>query len=253
MTAGVQPVAYGSAVALGAATCAGLCVAARRRPGPWAFAAARGIGLVLLADAVSYTVALVRSGTWSAKDSLPLALCNMAVLVVAAACLTQHPLLVELTWFWGMTGTLQAVITPDLDVGFPHLVFFEYLVGHLGVVTAALFLVIGLGRVPRRGAVRRVLAVTAAYTAFVGLVDWVTGADYMFLRSPPENWTLLRLLGPWPWYIVSAAGVAVVLFVLLDMPFWPGRRRGGPREPRGSRGSGAGGERGGGLVVGGRR
>jgi uncharacterized membrane protein YwaF len=49
----------------------------------------------------------------------------------------------------------------------------------------------------------------------------------MFLRRPPGNWTLLKLLGPWPWYIVSAAGVALVLLAVLDLPFWFDRRRHG--------------------------
>jgi hypothetical protein len=70
-----------------------------------------------------------------------------------------------------------------------------------------------------------VFAITAVYTAFVGFVDAVTGANYMFLRDPPVEWTLLRVLGPWPWYVVSASGVGLVLLVLLDLPFWPGRRR----------------------------
>ena len=46
----------------------------------------------------------------------------------------------------------------------------------------------------------------------------------MFLRQPPSEWTLLKVLGPWPWYIVSAAGVAIVLITLLDAPFWHSRR-----------------------------
>jgi hypothetical integral membrane protein (TIGR02206 family) len=124
-----------------------------------------------------------------------------------------------------MTGTLQAVAPPDLDVGFPHLLFFQYVVAHLGTVLAALFLVVGLRLYPRAGAVARTLVITAGYTAVVGLVDTTTGANYMFLRRPPRNWTLLRLLGPWPWYIVSAAGVAVVLLMALDAPF-RARRRG---------------------------
>ena len=45
----------------------------------------------------------------------------------------------------------------------------------------------------------------------------------MFLRQPPSEWTLLKVLGPWPWYIASAAGVAIVLITLLDMPFWHSR------------------------------
>ena len=192
----MQPLAYGGAVALGASACVTLCVAARRHPGPWVNTAARAIGAVLMADALSYSIALAVEGTWSTRTDLPLALCNMAVPVAAAACEWRVPMLVELTWFWGLAGTLQAVITPDLGVGFPHPVFFQYVVGHVAIVTAALFLVVGLRITPRPGAVRRTYLVTATYTAFVGVVDWVSGANYMFLRHAPSTWTALRLLGP---------------------------------------------------------
>ncbi len=225
MTAGLSAVPYVMAVAAGATTCTALCVGARRHPGAWTISVARVLGAVLVADMVTWTVALIRNGTWSATTSLPLALCNMAVVVAAAACLSRQRLLVELTYFWGLAGTLQAVLTPDLNVGFPHLVFFEYVVGHIGIVIAALYLVVGLGLTPRPHAVPRVFTITAGYTAVVGLVDWLSGANYMFLRRPPSNWTLLRVLGPWPWYIASATGVGLVLLVLLDMPFWPERRR----------------------------
>ncbi|HXQ58453.1 MAG TPA: TIGR02206 family membrane protein [Acidimicrobiales bacterium] len=224
MPATVTPTAYVVTVACAALAAVILCTAARRRRGPWRLVVARIIGLALAADAVSWIVSLIVAGDFSAKTSLPLALCNMAAIVAAAACWWRVPLLVELTYFWGLAGTLQAVITPDLNVGFPHLVFFEYMVGHLGIVLAAVFLVVGLGLRPRPRAVVRVLTVTLAYTGVVGLVDGLAGANYMFLRRPPANWTLLRLLGPWPWYLLSATGVALVLFTALDAPFWRGRR-----------------------------
>jgi hypothetical integral membrane protein (TIGR02206 family) len=88
-----------------------------------------------------------------------------------------------------------------------------------------LYLVVGLQIAPRPGAVVTTFAVTVAYTAFVGAVDALSGANYMFLRHPPGNWTLLKVLGPWPWYIASAAGVALVLLAALDLPFWIARRR----------------------------
>ncbi len=224
LSGAVSPAAYWASVGVAAAACAALCLRARRHPGPWQAWTARVIGTALAADAVSYIVALVVHGTFSFSTSLPLALCNMAVLVAATACWTRIPTLVELTYFWGLAGSLQAVITPDLGTGFPHLVFFQYVVGHLGIVTAALFLVVGMRLEPRQGAVWRALLVTAGYTSFVGLVDALTDANYMFLRTPPANWTLLRVLGPWPWYVVSAAGVAAVLFTLLDAPFRRRRR-----------------------------
>ena len=36
--------------------------------------------------------------------------------------------------------------------------------------------------------------------------------------------SLLDVMGPWPWYIASAAALAPALFWLLDRPF-DGRRR----------------------------
>jgi hypothetical integral membrane protein (TIGR02206 family) len=225
MVAVVSPFAYGLCVLVGLGGCAAACVAARLRPGAWTLTVARLVGLALALDACSYTVGLIVAGTWSAQTSLPLPLCDLAVLVAAAGCFWRAPLLVELTYFWGLAGTLQGVLTPDLSVGYPHLVFWQYLVGHLGIVFAALFLVVGLGLVPRRRAVPRIFAITLAYSALVGLVDALTGANYMFLRRPPGEWTLLRLLGPWPWYLLGAAGVALVLLTALDAPFWPGRRR----------------------------
>ncbi len=232
MSAVVSPLAYGFSVVVAAAACVVACAAARRRPGPWTLTVARIVGVVLFVDAVSYSVGLVVAGSWSARTSLPFALCDAAVLVAAVACWWQIPVLVELTYFWGLAGTLQGLVTPDLSVGFPHLVFWQYVAGHLGIVFAALFLVVGMRIVPRPFAVPRVFAITVGYTALVGVVDALTGANYMFLRRPPGEWTLLRLLGPWPWYLLSATGVALVLLTVLDAPFWAGRRRAARAHPR---------------------
>jgi hypothetical integral membrane protein (TIGR02206 family) len=214
------PVAYWVAVAIGTLVCVGLCVACRRRPGPWVGYAGRAISVVLIADALIFVLVPVLDHGWSVQTSLPLALCDVALIVAALACWSPGlALAVELTYFWGLAGTLQAVVTPDLSAGFPQVEFFEFVVGHLGIVVAALFLVVGLGLRPRPGSVLRVFAITAAYTAFVGWFDWITGSNYMFLASVPKHGSLLSLLGPWPWYIVSAAGVALVLLLILDAPF----------------------------------
>jgi hypothetical integral membrane protein (TIGR02206 family) len=241
MIATISPFSYWLSVILAAAGCVVVCAAARRWPGRWRILMARAIGFVLLADAVSYTIAVAVNGTWSPKTSLPLALCNVGVVVAAMACWWRSALLVELTYFWGLAGTLQGIVTPDLNVGYPHLVFFQYVAGHLGIVMAALFLVVGMRIVPRPCAVLHVFAITVVYTALVGLGDAITGANYMFLRQPPGEWTLLRLLGPWPWYLLSATGVALILLTLLDAPFWPGRRRAADGAiPKGEEGAAAG-------------
>jgi len=160
------------------------------------------------------------------QTSLPLALCDVALVVAAVACwYPRWSLGVELTYFWGLAATLQAVLTPDLHVGFPSVEFVQFVVGHLGIVIAALYLVVGLRIAPRPGAAVRVFLITVAYAAAIGLFNWLTGSNYMYLAAPPENPSLLSLLGPWPWYILSAAGVAIVLFAVLDAPFRGARER----------------------------
>jgi hypothetical integral membrane protein (TIGR02206 family) len=207
-------------VATAAGACALLCTAARTRPGPWLRWAGRGLALVLVLDAGAFMGIPVAQGHWHIRTSLPLALCDVALVVAAIAC--WHPgwrLGVELTYFWGLAGTLQAVITPDLPAQFPALEWFEFVVGHLAIVSAALFLVVGLRLEPRPGAVWRVYGITLGYTAVVGVFDWVARSNYMFLKAVPRHTSLLSFLGPWPWYIVSAAVVALVILLVLDAPF----------------------------------
>lgn len=211
--------AYVTTLLVTAGASLALCVGARRRPGRWVVGADRILAVALLAVSAEWVWTTGRSGDWTAARSLPLALCDVATLVAAAGLWWRRPLLVELTWFWGLAGSLQSLLTPDVRVGFPSATFVEYVVAHAGIVTAALSLVVGQRITPRRGAAPRVLLITAAYTAVVGAVDAWTGGDYMYLRSPPGSWTLLRVLGPWPWYVFSAAGVAVVLVVALAAPF----------------------------------
>ena len=208
-----------AAVAVIAAGSVGLALAARRRPGAWTTLAARGLAAVLVANEVGWWVYDWHRGTWTVAGSLPLQLCQAVTFVAAVALLTRRPLLAELAYFWAFAGSLQAILTPDLPDHFPSYPFIQYYLGHGCIIASALYLVVGLRLEPRRGAVLRVMALTVAYTAAVGLVDFATGADYMFLRRPPASRSLLDLLGPWPWYVLGATLLALVFFAVLDAPF----------------------------------
>jgi hypothetical integral membrane protein (TIGR02206 family) len=224
MAVSVLSTAYLVSIGIATAVGTGLCIAARRHGGRWTVWAGRALGAVLVAGMMAWQIDQVVRHTWTLEVDLPLNLCDTALLVAAVGCWSQRVLLVELTYFWGLAGTLPAAITPDLYSHFPHLGFLAYVVEHLGILVAAVYLVIGLGISPRRGAARKVFAITAAFAAVAGLVDAATGSNYMFLRSRPSAWSLLSVMGSWPWYILSAAGLAMVILVFLDAPFWRRRR-----------------------------
>jgi hypothetical integral membrane protein (TIGR02206 family) len=202
-----------------------LVVAARYRPGGWTVATGRLLAILIIANETSWWVWLGFQHTWSLSYALPLHLCDVAAFVAAAALWTRRPLLVELTYFWGLAGTSNSLITPDISDHFPGYLFFQFYIDHGAIVAAALLLVIGLQITPRSGAVARVALLTLVLAAFDSVVNLLTGGNYMFLRHAPGVHSLLDLMGPWPWYVLGAAVIALALFAALDLPFAIARRR----------------------------
>jgi uncharacterized membrane protein YwaF len=98
--------------------------AARALPGAWIVPFARTLAVLILAAYVAEQIAIVARGTWSIVCSLPLELTDAVTIVAAVALWSPRPLAFELAYFWGLTASLQAVVTPDLDSAFPSLFFF---------------------------------------------------------------------------------------------------------------------------------
>ena len=107
------------------------------------------------------------------------------------------------------------MITPDLGHDFPDPLYFTYFVTHVGAIAAACLLVIGARRTPRPGSVRRVYAITLAFTAVAAAGSVITGGNYMYLRRKPAHGSLLDVMGPWPLYIATAALVGLLMLLAL--------------------------------------
>jgi hypothetical integral membrane protein (TIGR02206 family) len=212
---------------------AALVITIHLRPGAWVVPACRALAVLIVVNECGWWVWLALQHTWSASYALPLQLCDVVAFVSAAALWTRQPLLVELTYFWGLAGTANGLISPDVPTHFPSYLFLQYFVAHSTIVAAALVLVVGLRITPRRGAVARVFAMTCALAGLDAVVNLLIGSNYLYLRHTPDVPNLLDLLGAWPWYIVAAAILALVIFTILDLPFSIGRRRLAQRIPQG--------------------
>ena len=199
-----------------------LCVAAavvpRRRPDArWTLATARALAVVLVVNEIMIRVVILASDDWDWATDLPLQLSDAALIVSAVALWLPRPppLAYELTFFWAFTATLQAVLTPDLDHGPDHYFFWAFFIAHSGVLVAAAYLTWGRRQTLRPGAVKVALLVSLGWTALAAIGSLATGGNYMFLREPPPDGSLLDLFGPWPWYVLAAGVIAVLAFLLL--------------------------------------
>jgi hypothetical integral membrane protein (TIGR02206 family) len=210
--------AHLGALACVALTAAVLVALVRFRPGAappvrWALAVAI-VGLAAFELGVA-----AREGWLDWKTALPFELCDAALVMAVLALLWPRRALAEVVYFWAGSGTLVAMLTPELPWGFPRFEFVVFFGLHGLVVVAAAVLVFGLGLRPRPRAPQRMLAVTAAWAAFVGLVDRALGTNFMYLCRKPSVPTPLDWMGPWPVYIVAGGALALLLFGLLALPF----------------------------------
>ena len=193
-----------------------------RRSGPTSpRARAVRIGLAgLLAGGLAFALvdALpLRGLDW--LDILPLHFCDLAVLLAVIALLTRQQTVSELLYFWGLSGTVIAMLTPDVDRGFPDTRCLSFFALHGGVAISAALVAFGLGVRPRPGAHIRAFWITNAYAAVAALINAAVGTNYLYLRAKPSQPSILDVMGPWPWYILAADVLAFLIFWALMIPF----------------------------------
>jgi len=51
------------------------------------------------------------------------------------------------------------------------------------------------------------------------ILNQVLGSNYLFIAHKPETASLMDMLGPWPWYILSLEVIALAMCLLLYMPY----------------------------------
>lgn len=189
----------------------------RRHPGRWTVYAGWVLAGVIFAAWAGEYIADVVLSTWTVRYTLPLQLTDAISIASILALCTRRMAFVELAYFWSLTASLQAMITPDLGMNFPSVYYFTYFSYHIGAIVGMCLLVLGCELYPRRGAIWRVYGATLAWTAIAAIGDVVTGGNYMYLSEKPQHNSLLTLLGPWPWYIASTALIALVMLAVVKL------------------------------------
>lgn len=162
--------------------------------------------------------------------NLPLQLCDVAVWLAVLACFVDSRVVLEAAYFPGLAGAAMALLTPDLFSPWPTYPAVYFFAAHGGIVIAVATAVFGAQRRFPAASVWRAFAMILTYAALVGTFDRLSGANYMYLMRKPAAGSLLDVMGPWPWYWVSGAAAALVVFWLLWLPVRP-RVRSEPGEP----------------------
>ncbi|MBC3189923.1 TIGR02206 family membrane protein [Pseudonocardia sp. C8] len=199
-------------------------VARRLRGRPAATTFARGLAVAILAFHIPLQVRRLTPAHWNLEFSLPLQLSDLAWVVAAYALWSGRRWACAATYYWGLTLTPQAMLTPALDApDFPHVDFVSFWGQHLFLTWVAVVLTWGAGIRPTWRGMWTTLGVTAAWAAVTVVFNAVAGTNYGFLNRKPDNPSLLDLLGPWPWYVAVEFVLVVAGWSLITWP-WVRRR-----------------------------
>ena len=176
---------------------------------------------------VAYILNLVwlwQNDLFQPRYMLPFQLCDWAAIATLVALIRRHAMAFELAYFWGIAGTMQALFTPAVDIDM-DLRTWCFFVIHSTIPGGVFWLMFEFGLRPRPGAMWKVLVWSEVYLVSAMLANHWTGANFGFLDHRPEQKTILDFFPDAYWaYVLCINAIAVVFFLVLDLP-WIIRRR----------------------------
>ena len=153
-------------------------------------------------------------------DLLPLHMCTLAVYLSAWMLVTHDRRIFEIVYFWGLGGATQALLTPDLEEGFPALSYLLFYLGHGAIIVSIFYAMIVFRLRPYLASLPRVMAITIGVATVAFAVNLWLDTNFMYLMAKPVRPSLLDWFGPWPWYLLGLIIVSLLSFFLLYLPFF---------------------------------
>ena len=180
----------------------------------------RVLSAVLILNYVVYLVFIRAGGIVDWQHMLPMQMCDWGMAVVIVAMWTGSQRWFEVAYFWGIGGTLQAVLTPNLSFGFPDWRFISFFTSHSTIIVGVVFLMLTRGYRPYPMSIVRAFLWSEFYFLVTYITDKLTGFNYGFLLHKPEAFSILSFLSDsWPLYLLQLHGVALLFFLGLYAPF----------------------------------
>jgi len=184
------------------------------RPMSWALV------LLLLCNELIFLILVITKGIWSYKWGLPLQICDLAIFAVCFSLIKHRQFVWELAYFWGLGGTLQAILTPDLIVTFPDLIYMKFFLTHGCILIGVIYLSVGLGRPIYFSSLKRVWLITHLYALFMGVLNWVFDTNYAYLCAKPSQTSILDYFGAWPNYLLGLEMTFIVSLFIYYLPYY---------------------------------
>jgi hypothetical integral membrane protein (TIGR02206 family) len=178
----------------------------------------KALSIMLVSNLVIENCYGLYIGSWNIQENLPLHLCGMSSIMSIILLFNYHRPTAQVFYYWGLTGGFYSILTPEFDLGTQGFFFYAYFISHGGLILASLYMIIYDGFVPEKKSWLKSFVVIQFAAAGVGIFNWITQSNYMYLASPPIANNPL-IMGDWPWYILTFEVLALGHFLFLYLIF----------------------------------
>ena len=153
---------------------------------------------------------------------IPIHMCNLSTLFIGIFLLTNKRLFFEVSFFWGIGGGINALLTPDIPKDFPDPQYILFFFGHGLLLVAIAYACVGLKNRPTLGSVKNGIYFSLTALPIIYLVNIILGtpANYWYLATKPATESLFNLFPEPPLHIPVLIVLGVILFYLIYSPYW---------------------------------
>jgi hypothetical integral membrane protein (TIGR02206 family) len=176
------------------------------------------IALVLLLNTLGENWYNYSHGYWNLQQSLPVHLCSITNILCIIILINYKQWMAELIYYWGLAGGIHSLLTPEFTVGMEGYNFYGYFINHGGLLLVVAYMVVHYNFTPRPKSWLYVLGYTQIVVVFVSIINYLVGANYMYLSHKPEVENPF-VIGDWPYYILVLEAVALLHFWIFYLPF----------------------------------
>ncbi len=176
------------------------------------------ISILLLSNLVLENCYGVYSGSWTIQNNLPLHLCGMSSIISVMLLFNYNRALAQVFYYWGLTGGIYSLLTPEFDLGTEGFFFYAYFISHGGLILTCFYAIVHDGFKPEKGSWLKSFVYIQIAAAVAGIFNFTTGSNYMYLSHPPIVNNPL-IMGEWPWYILVFEVLAFCHFLFFYLIF----------------------------------
>ena len=153
---------------------------------------------------------------------IPIHMCNLSTLFIGIFLITEKRIFYEVSFFWGIGGGINALLTPDIPKDFPDPQFILFFIGHGLLIIAIVYASLSLNNRPTLQSVRNGIYFSLAVLPIIYAINKIVGppANYWYLGTKPVGESLLDFFPEPPLHIPVLIILGIIVFYLIYSPYW---------------------------------